>query len=282
MQRAGRYAPPPGESDVLGLELAGEVAARGDAATRFAVGDRVFGLVASGAYAEFALVDEGLAVAMPEAWDFATAAAVIETHCTANETLFTVGRLARGESVLVHAGGSGVGTTAIQMAREAGATVYATAGSRAKLERALQLGARAAIDYHEEDFAAALLRLTQGRGVDVVLDFIGASYMPRHLQLLRETGRLVLVGLLGPASHPIDTSPILHKRLRVEGFTLRPQSVAAKRAIVARFVERWMKPLETGAIRPLIYRRLAFSEIREAHRMLEANENTGKIVVTLP
>jgi NADPH2:quinone reductase len=282
MQRAGRYAPPPGESDVLGLELAGEVAALGAEVTHFADGDRVFGLVAAGAYAEFALVDAGLALPIPRAWDFATAAAVIETHCTANETLFTVGRLAPGESVLIHAGGSGVGTTAIQMAREAGAAVYATAGAAAKLDRALALGARAAIDYHKEDFAAAVLRLTEGRGVDLVLDFVGASYMPRHLQILRETGRLVLVGLLRPASHPIDTSPILHKRLRVEGFTLRPQTVPAKRAIVARFASRWMKPLEDSAIRPLIYRRLPFAEIREAHRVLEANENIGKVVVTLP
>jgi NADPH2:quinone reductase len=282
MQRAGRYWPPPGESDVLGLELAGEVVETGAGVSRFAAGDRIFGLVSAGAYAEFALVDAGLALPVPPPWGFATAAAVIETFCTANETLFVTGGLIGGETVLIHAGGSGVATSGIQMAKHAGATVFVTAGSAAKLDRALGLGADAGINYRTHDFADETMRLTNGRGVDLVIDFIGATYMPRHLRILRETGRLVLAGLLGEASHPIDTSPILHKRLRVEGFTLRPQTLAAKRAIVDRFAARWLPVLEAGAIRPIIHRVLPFADVREAHRILEANENFGKVVLTVP
>ena len=282
LQRAGRYPPPPGISDILGLELAGEVSAVGPGVTGFSPGNRVFGLVNSGAYAEYAVVDQGLLVPMPAGWDFATAASVIETFCTANETLFTLGGLAAGESVLIHAGGSGVGSSGIQMAKRAGATVYVTAGSAAKLARTREIGADAGIDYRTQDFADEVLRLTERRGVDVVLDFIGASYLPRNLAVLRPQGRLIIAGVMGPASHPVDTGPILQKRLRVMGFTLRPQTIPEKRAIVARFAERWMPLLATGAIRPIIHGVLAFAEVREAHRVMEANENFGKLVLSLP
>jgi NADPH:quinone reductase len=281
LQRAGRYAPPPDVSDILGLELAGEVSAIGAKVRGFSVGDRVFGLVASGACAEFAVVDHGLAVPMPAAWDFSTAAAVIETFCTANETLFTLGRLAAGESVLIHAGGSGVGTSAIQMAKQAGAKVYVTAGSAEKIRRIAELGADGGIDYHRQDFADEIMRLTEGKGVDVVLDFIGASYLPRNIAVLRLKGRLVIAGVMGPPTHPVDTGPILGKRLQVLGFTLRPQTIAEKRGIVARFAERWMSPLAAGAIKPVIHATLPFDEIREAHRIMEANENFGKLVLTV-
>ena len=282
LQRAGRYWPPPGESDVLGLELAGDVVEIGAGVSRFAAGDRVFALVSAGAYAEFALVEEGLALPVPAGWDFVTAAAVIETFCTANETLFVTGGLVGGEMVLIHAGGSGVATSGIQMAKHAGATVYVTAGSGAKLDRALGLGADAGINYRTHDFADEIMRLTDGRGIDLVIDFIGATYMPRHLRILCEQGRLVLAGLLGEASYPIDTSPILHKRLRIEGFTLRPQTLAAKRAIVGRFAARWLPVLESGGVRPIVHRVLPFAEVREAHRILEANENVGKVVLIVP
>ncbi len=281
LQRAGRYAPPADVSDILGLELAGEVSAMGEKVRGFAVGDRVFGLVASGAYAEYAVVDHGLALKMPEKWDFPTAAAVIETFCTTNETLFTLGRLAAGDSVLIHAGGSGVGTSGIQMAKHAGAKVYVTAGSAAKLERTARLGADGGIDYHRQDFAVEIMRMTEGRGVDVVLDFIGASYLPRNITVLRLKGRLVMAGVMGPPTHPVDTGPILGKRLQVLGFTLRPQTIAEKRGIVARFAERWMPPLAAGALKPVMHATLPFAEIREAHRIMEANENFGKLVLTL-
>lgn len=282
LQRAGRYPPPPGISDILGLELAGEVSAIGPGVTGFAPGDRVFGLVNSAAYAEYAVVDQGLALRMPAGWDFPTAASVIETFCTANETLFTLGGLAAGETVLIHAGGSGVGTAGIQMAKQAGATVYVTAGSAAKLARTAAIGADAGIDYHSQDFAAEVLRRTEGRGLDLVLDFIGASYMPRNLAVLRQQGRLIIAGVMGPATHPVDTGPILQKRLRVMGFTLRPQTIAEKRGIVARFAERWMPLLAAGKLRPVIHRVLPFAEVREAHRLMEANENVGKLVLTVP
>ncbi len=281
MQRTGAYAPPPGESDILGLELSGDVAATGTAVTRFRAGQRVFGLVAAGAYAEYALVHEQLAVEMPAAWSYVQAAAVIEMFCTANETLFTLGELKAGERVLVHAAGSGIGSTAIQMARHVKAEAIATASVARKLEQARRLGASHVINYKERDFAADIMALTPA-GVDVVEDFIGADYFQRNLAVLRPLGRLVTVGVLGPDHADIDVRPILYKRLKVLGFTLRPQSIAEKAAIVARFVERWMPPLLARQIEPVMYAEVPFAKAGEAHRIMEAGENFGKIVMTLP
>lgn len=281
MQRTGAYAPPPGESDILGLELSGDVAATGTAVTRFRAGQRVFGLVAAGAYAEYALVHEQLAVEMPAAWSYVQAAAVIEMFCTANETLFTLGELKAGERVLVHAAGSGIGSTAIQMARHVKAEAIATASVARKLEQARRLGASHVINYKERDFAADIMALTPA-GVDVVEDFIGADYFQRNLAVLHPLGRLVTVGVLGPDHADIDVRPILYKRLKVLGFTLRPQSIAEKAAIVARFVERWMPPLLARQIEPVMYAEVPFAKAGEAHRIMEAGENFGKIVMTLP
>lgn len=281
MQRAGTYAPPPGESDILGLELTGEVIALGPDTHRFREGERIFGLVAAGAYAEYAVVDERIAVRVPEGWDAVRAAAVIETFCTANETLFTLGRLAAGERVLIHAAGSGVGSTGIQMARHVGAEVITTAGSDEKLRRALALGAAHAINYKNQDFAQGIAALDPP-GVDLVEDFVGASYLQRHLAVLRPLGRMVSVGLLGPTEATIDPRPILYKRLTLMGFTLRPQTIAEKEAIVGRFVERWMKPLQEREVEAVIHAVLPFTQVAEAHRMMEAGENFGKIVLTVP
>src|SRR5262249_13014838 len=203
------YPPPPGESDILGLELAGEVEAIGPAAQGFRVGDRVFGLVGGGGYAEKALIDYRMAMPIPAGWSFVEAAAVPEVFFTANETLFTLGQLAPGETVLIHAGASGVGTAGIQMARHIGARVFATAGSPEKVARITELGAEVGINYKTEDFAARVRTLTNRSGVELVQDFVGAAYLQRNLQCLKVGGRLVLVGLIGGAKVEADLGLIL-------------------------------------------------------------------------
>jgi putative PIG3 family NAD(P)H quinone oxidoreductase len=283
LQRAGTYPVPPGMrfSPVPGLELAGEVVGTGADVRGFAPGQRVLGLVAGGGYAEYALIDQGLAVQLPEGWDFVQGAAVIEVYCTANETLFELGGLAAGQSALIHAGASGVGTAAIQMARHVGATALFTAGSQAKIERVLALGADRGILYHSQDFLEEVLRATGGEGVDVVEDFIGADYLTRNLGALKEGGRLVLVGLMGGAQCDIGLGILLRKRLSIHGFTLRAQSLANKRAIVARFRERWLPLLAAGTLKPIVDTTLPLAEVRQAHTLMEANRNVGKIVLTM-
>ncbi len=280
LQRAGAYPMPPGLGNVPGLELAGEVAAAGAEVGSFQVGDRVFGLVAEGGYAEYAVLDAGLAVPLPEHWSFVEGAAVIEVWCTANETVFELGGLAEGQAVLVHAGASGVGTAAVQMAKQAGAAVYFTAGSRAKIDRVLGLGADHGILYRTEDFVEEVLRITRGEGVDVVEDFIGADYLARNLAVLKPAGTLLLVGLMGGRAAHFDLGGMLRKRLSVRGFTLRAQPVANKRAIVGRFRERWLPLLAAGTVRPVIHATVPFEAVRRAHEMMEANENFGKIILS--
>ena len=281
LQRAGAYPMPPGLGNVPGLEVAGEVVGTGPGAGAFAAGDRVFALVAEGGYAEYAAVDEGLAVPMPAHWSFAEAAAVIEVYCTANETVFELGGLESGRSMLVHAGASGVGTAAVQMASHVGATVHFTAGTRFKIDRVLELGAHHGILYKTEDFVEEVLRVTRGEGVDVVEDFIGAAYLARNLAVLKPAGTLVLVGLMGGQVTPFDLGGMLRKRLTVRGFTLRAQPIANKRAIVARFRERWLPLLAAGALAPVVHAVVPFADVRRAHEMMEANENFGKIILAL-
>ena len=281
LQRAGTYPMPPGLGNVPGLEIAGEVVGTGLDVESFRVGDRVFGLVAEGGYAEYAVVDAGLAVTVPGEWSFVEGAAVIEVYCTANETVFELGGLDAGQALLVHAGASGVGTAAAQMAKHAGATVYFTAGSRRKIDRVLDLGADHGILYKTEDFVEEVLRITRGEGVDVVEDFIGADYLARNLAVLKPTGTLVLVGLMGGQVAPFDLGGMLRKRLSIRGFTLRAQPIENKRAIVARFRDRWLPLLASGSLRPIIHEAVPFAEVRRAHEMMEANENFGKIILEM-
>ena len=281
LQRAGTYPMPPGLGNVPGLEIAGEVVGTGLDVESFRVGDRVFGLVAEGGYAEYAVVDAGLTVTVPGEWSFVEGAAVIEVYCTANETVFELGGLGAGQALLVHAGASGVGTAAAQMAKQAGATVYFTAGSRHKIDRVLDLGADHGILYKTEDFVEEVLRITRGEGVDVVEDFIGADYLARNLAVLKPTGTLVLVGLMGGQVAPFDLGGMLRKRLSIRGFTLRAQPIENKRAIVARFRDRWLPLLAGGTLRPIIHEAVPFAEVRRAHEMMEANENFGKIILEM-
>lgn len=281
LQRRGLYPPPPGESEILGLELAGEVETVGSAAHGFAPGDRVFGLVGGGGYAEKALIDARMAMRIPAGWDFVTAAAVPEVFFTANETLFTLGGLQRGETVLIHAGASGVGTAGIQMARHAGARVFVTAGSADKIARTVELGAEAGINYKEEDFAARVRELTNKEGVDLVQDFIGAAYWQKNLQCLKTGGRLVLVGLMGGVKVEADLNLIMRKRLHVIGSVMRSQSLANKIAITQRFRERWLPLLANGTLRPIIDTTFPLAEAAAAHRYMEENRNTGKIILVV-
>lgn len=282
LQRRGQYPPPAGESDILGLELAGDVLAVGSATQGFAPGDRVFGLVGGGGYAEQAVIDYRMAMRIPSRWDYIYAAAIPEVFFTANETLFTLGGLQRGESVLIHAGASGVGTAGIQMARQAGARVWITAGSAEKIARTLELGAEAGINYKEEDFAIRLQALTNKAGVDLIQDFIGAAYFQRNLQCLKVGGRLVLVGLMGGTKIEADLGLIMRKRLAVIGSVMRSQSLASKIAITRRFRERWLPLLEDGVLRPIMDTTFPLAEAEAAHRYMEENRNTGKIMLVVP
>ena len=281
MQRRGHYPPPPGESDILGLELAGEVEAVGAKASGFKPGDRVFGLVGGGGYAEKACIDYRMAMPIPDGWDFVKAAAVPEVFFTANETLFTLGRLDKGETVLIHAGASGVGTAGIQMARQAGARVLVTVGSDEKVARTEALGADVAINYKATDFAARVLELTDGAGVDLVQDFIGATYWQNNLKCLKTAGRLVLVGLMGGAKVEADLGLIMRKRLQIIGSVMRSQPLENKIAITERFRNRWLPGLEDGRLQPLIDTSFPLAAAAAAHQYMEDNRNVGKIMLVM-
>jgi len=247
----------------------------------FAPGDRVFGPVGGGGYAELCLLDHRMAMRMPEGWSFAEAAAVPEVFFTADTTLFVLGQLAAGETVLVHAGGSGVGTACIQMARSVGARVLCTVGSDEKARRAVALGADAAVNYRTHDFAEEVLRLTGGAGVDVVVDFMGASYLARNLAVLRSAGRLILAGVMGGTVTEIDLDSIIVKRLQVKGTVMRSRPLADKRAIAQRFRERWLPLLAEGRLRPVVDSVYPLEQVARAHEALEANRNFGKIILSL-
>jgi putative PIG3 family NAD(P)H quinone oxidoreductase len=281
MQRTGNYPPPPGESDILGLELAGEVEAVGTAVKDIKPGDRVFGLVGSGGYAEKAVIDARMAMPIPAGWSFAEAAAVPEVFFTAQETMFTLGQLKEGETVLIHAGASGVGTAGIQMARETGARVFVTAGSAEKIQRCIELGAAAGCNYKERDFADWVKDATKGQGVDLIEDFIGAAYWEKNLRSLKTGGRLVLVGLMGGVKIEANLGLIMTKRLQIFGSVLRSRSLADKITITQRFRAKWLPLLAAGRIKPIIDRVFPLAQAAEAHRYMEENRNFGKIILSV-
>lgn len=279
MQREGKYPPPPGASDIPGLEIAGRVvASNSDSVT---IGQRVCALVAGGGYAEYCVVPAEQSVRMPEGMSARDAAAIPETFFTVWTNLFERARLQPGESVLVHGGTSGIGTTAIQLARAFGSVVFATAGTRAKCEACERLGAARAIDYRNEDFVSAIRDATDGAGVDVILDIVGGEYLPRNLECLRLDGRLVQIGLIGGARASIDLRAILQRRLTVTGSTLRARTAAEKGGI-ARALERHVWPLlDAGKVRPVIHAEFPLARAADAHRMLESGEVIGKVVLVV-
>jgi putative PIG3 family NAD(P)H quinone oxidoreductase len=247
----------------------------------FAPGDRIFALVGGGSYAEKAVLDPRMAMRIPEGWSFVQAAAVPEVFFTAQETLFTLGGLKAGETVLIHAAGSGVGTAGMQMARHIGARVLVTAGSAEKIQKTIELGAAAGCNYKEQDFAQWVQEVTHGQGVDLIQDFIGAAYWEQNLRCVKDGGRLVLVGLMGGAKVEVNLGVILRKQLKIFGSVLRSRSPEEKMAITQRFREQWLPPLAAGTIRPMIDTVFPLAQAAEAHRYLEANKNFGKIVLTV-
>jgi len=279
LQRVGRYAPPPGISDIPGLEISGMVTAVGSEVTRWREGDVVCALVAGGGYAEHCVVPALQCLPVPDGMALIAAAAVPETFFTVWTNLFQRGRLSKGESVLIHGGSSGIGTTAIQLARAFGASVYATAGSDQKCAACERLGATA-INYRSDDFVRVIREATSGRGVDVVLDIVGGDYLQKNIDSLAMHGRLLQIGLLGSARADINLSPVMQKRLTITGSTLRTRSVEEKGSI-ARELEAHVWPLLAARqVAPVIDRVLPLSDAAEAHRLLEAGDVVGKVVLS--
>jgi len=279
MQRQGFYPPPPGASPILGLECAGTVVGVGSEVKGWKAGDRAMALLAGGGYAEKAVVHYGSAMHVPAVLSDEEAAALPEVFLTAFVNLFMLAEIRRGETALIHGGGSGVGTAAIQLLKEAEARSIVTAGSDAKCERCLQFGADVAINYNAGPFAPKVRAATNDRGADVILDSIGAAYLQQNLDALGHSGRLVLIGLMKGAKGEIDLTVVLRRHLKIFGSTLRARSEAEKAEIVAVFLARFGKELEDGCLRPPIYKRLELGEASEAHRIMQTSEHFGKIVL---
>ena len=281
LQRMGFYPPPPGASEVPGLECAGEVESIGRGVTRFRPGDRVFSLLPGGGYAEKVVVVADVAMPIPDHLDFEQAAAVPEVFMTAYDNLINHGRLESHGWALVHGGGSGVGTAAIQIAKRRGARVAVTVGSKEKAEGCLGLGADAAINYREEDFQTRAMELTSKRGMDVVLDIMGGAYLERNLKSLAMEGRLVIIAAQGGLVGEVNLGLMLGRRLTIQATTLRARPVAYK-ARLARQIEADVLPgLADGTIRPVVDRVFSLAEAAEAHRLMESNAHFGKIVLRI-
>lgn len=283
LQRLGHYAPPPGTSDLPGLEVAGVVES-GDAAAMaeagIRVGDRVCALVAGGGYAEWCVAPVAQCLPVPDGLTDVEAASLPETFFTVWSNVFDRGRLQAGESLLVQGGTSGIGVTAIQLARAFGATVLATAGSDEKCAACLELGAHHAINYKSQDFVAEGKRLTQGKGVDVVLDMVAGDYVAREVECLAEDGRLVIIAVQGGVKSDFNAGLVLRRRLTITGSTLRPRSVAFKGAIAKALREHVWPLLAAGQVRPVIHSTFAAADAARAHALMESNQHIGKIVLT--
>jgi len=281
-QRRGMYPPPAGESETLGLEVAGEVERVGSKCRRWKVGDRVFAVISGGGYAQKAVFHESLAMPVPGVFDFSEAAAVGEVFLTAYQGLFWLGNLEKEETVLIHAGASGVGTAAVQLARQSGCRVFVTAGTPEKVAACRTLGADMGICYREENFTDRVLAETDGRGVDVILDFIGAAYLEGNLNSIAVDGRLVILALLGGSrADGVDIGVLLRKRAKIVGSTLRSRSLDYRARLAEEFVQRWLAKFSTGDIRPVVDRVIPWHDVAEAHRVMEENRNIGKIVMAV-
>ena len=280
-QRSGSYPPPPGASPVIGLECAGEVVAVGVEVRRFKVGDKVCALTNGGAYADYVTAPEAQSLPWPKGYDALRAAALPETYFTVWANLFGHGRLTAGEAVLIHGGTSGIGVTAIQLAKAFGATVFATAGSPGKVAACLELGADAAIDYRAQDFAEEVKKLTGGKGVDVVLDMVGAPYFARNIRCLKLDGCLVMIAFLnGHVAETVDLRPIMVKRLTITGSTMRPRTTAEKGEIAAMLEGKVWPLLAAGKAGPRIHATFPLAQAAEAHRLMESSTHIGKIMLT--
>ncbi len=279
MQRAGSYPPPPGASPILGLEVAGKVVARGDGVTRWHIGDSVCALTPGGGYAEYCAAPAANCLPIPKGLTLLEAAALPENYFTVWSNVFDRGRLRSGESFLVHGGSSGIGTTAIQLAKAFGAHVYTTVGSAEKIAAVEKIGADEAINYKERDWAAEIARLAGSHGVDCILDMVGGPYIQKNLQSLALEGRLVQIAFQQGARAGLDCMPILVKRLTFTGSALRPRTVEEKAAIAQALEKNVWPLLEAGTVRPIIYATFALADVRSAHELLETSTHIGKIML---
>lgn len=280
-QRQGKYPPPPGAGDILGLEVAGEVVDTGSAVTTLRPGDRVCALVAAGGYAEYAAVPASLAMELPPDMPWTSAGGLAEVFCTAYDNMLTRGRLRAGETILIHGITSGVGTAATQLAVRAGARVIGTASTQRKLDAAQRLGAWAGINYVEEDFVERTRALTSGHGVDMILDIIGGSYLQRNLDALALEGRLVVVGLQGGSRADVSLRQLMRQRLTVLGSLMRPRTVEQKAAVAQGMRTDVMPGFVDGSLHVLVDSVFDLDQVAEAHRALEAGNHIGKIVLTV-
>jgi putative PIG3 family NAD(P)H quinone oxidoreductase len=282
LQRKGLYPPPKGESDVIGLEVAGEVIELGENCEKYKVGDRVFALLAGGGYAEYAVIHESIAMPIPYHLDYVQAAGIAEVFLTAYQAMFQIGRLKSGETVLIHAGASGVGTAAIQLAKERGAKVIITAGSQRKTDFCEVLGADFCINYKYADFDQQVLEITDGRGVEMIIDFIGESYFPRNLNAIATDGRWIVLAFLGGVKAEGEFfSSLMKKRIQITGSTLRARSVEYKTQLVQEFTHDFLSLFANDHIKPIIDDVFELSQVNEAHEYMERNQNIGKLILKI-
>ena len=281
VQRLGLYPPPPGASDLPGLEVAGTVAAVGQGVTQWQVGDHVCALVAGGGYAEYVSAPAPQVLPVPRGLDMIQAAGIPETFFTVWTNVFDRGHLAAGESILIHGGSSGIGTTAIQLACAFGATAYVTVGNAEKAEFCQALGAAKAINYRDQDFVEEIKSITDGAGVDVILDMVGGDYLPRNIRALKADGRLVQIALMAGSKGELDLGRVMTRRLTVTGSTLRPRSVALKGEIAASLRERVWPLFEAGEISPVIHQTFPLAEASRAHELMESSKHIGKIILSI-
>ena len=281
LQRSGRYPPPPGASPIVGLEISGEVVALGQGVSQWQIGDKVCALTNGGAYAEFVTVPEGQALPIPEGYSMLQAAALPENFFTVWTNVFQRGKLKSGETILVHGGSSGIGLTAIQLAHAFGAQVFCTVGNAAKVVACLKAGAHTAIDYKSQDFVEEVLKLTDQKGVNAILDMVGGSYMQRNLKALAVEGRLLQIAFLQPSKVEVDWVSLMTKRLTFTGSTLRPRSAADKAQIAKELNERVWPLLTSGRIAPVIHKVFDLGEAAQAHALMESSLHIGKIMLTV-
>ncbi len=281
MQRQGNYPPPPGASDLPGMEVAGEVAALGPQTSGLSIGDKVTALLPGGGYAAYAVASAVLCLPVPEGMSLVEAAAIPETYFTVWTNLFERGGCKAGDSVLIHGGTSGIGTTAIQLATAWGARVFATAGSADKVKACERLGAVRGIDYKTEDFVEVIKQQTDGKGADIILDIVAGTYVARNIDCAALEGRIVVISLLGGARAEVNMNKILMKRLTLTGSTLRSRTVAQKGAVAAAVLQNVWPLLRAGRARPVIHATFPLAEASEAHRLMESSSHIGKIILTV-
>lgn len=280
LQRRGLYAPPPGSTDILGLEMAGIVESVGAMVKTRKVGDRVAAILPGGGYAEYVAIPESLAIPIPQTMSFSEAAAIPEAFLTSHQLLNDIADLRQGETVLIHAGASGIGTAAIQLAKLKGAKIFCTASSAEKLDYCRKLGADITINYREnQDFSKIVISKTNEQGVDIILDCIGKGYLALNLACIALDGRYVLYGLLGGMEDTIDLGLILRKRVRLEGTTLRNRSETKKTDLTMSFIKNYLPCFESGQLKPIIYKKLPIGAAEEGHRLLMENSSIGKVIL---